>query len=48
MQVQSPGWEDLLEEGWQPIPVFLLGESHRQKSLAGYSLRGPRELDTTE
>ena len=22
---------------WQPIPVFLPGESHRQRSLAGYS-----------
>ena len=25
---------------WQPTPVFLLGKSHRQRSLAGYSLRG--------
>ena len=23
--------------GWQPTPVFLPGESHRQRSLAGYS-----------
>jgi len=22
---------------WQPSPVFLLGESHGQRSLAGYS-----------
>ena len=22
---------------WQPTPVFLLGKSHRQRSLAGYS-----------
>ena len=22
---------------WQPIPVFLLGESHRQRSLVGYN-----------
>ena len=21
---------------WQPTPVFLAGESHRQRSLAGY------------
>ena len=28
-------WEDPLEE-WQPIPVFLLGEFHGQRSLAGY------------
>ena len=25
--VQSLGWEDPLEEGWQPTPVFLPGES---------------------
>ena len=24
---------------WQPTPVFLLGESHGQRSLTGYSLR---------
>ena len=22
---------------WQPTPVFLLGEFHRERSLAGYS-----------
>ena len=33
---------------WQPTPVFLLGKSHEQWSLAGYSPRGLRELDTTE
>ena len=33
---------------WQPTPVFLLGESHGQRSLAGYSLYGCKELDTTE
>ena len=25
---------------WQPTPAFLLGESHGQRSLAGYSLWG--------
>ena len=30
---------------WQPTPVFLPGESHGQKSLAGYTLWG---RDTTE
>ena len=25
--VLSLGWEDILEEGWQPIPVFLPGEA---------------------
>ena len=29
-----------LARKWQPPPVFLPGESHGQKSLAGYSLRG--------
>ena len=33
---------------WQPTPVFLPGESHGQRSLVGYSLRGRKESDTTE
>ena len=33
---------------WQPTPVFLPGESHGQRSLAGYSPQGRRESDTTE
>ena len=33
---------------WQPNPVFLPGELHRQRSLAGYSPWGRKELDTTE
>ena len=33
---------------WQPTPVFLPGESHRQRSLAGYSAWGCKESDTTE
>ena len=33
---------------WQPIPVFLPGESHGQRSLAGYSPRGRKEWDMTE
>ena len=33
---------------WQPTPVFLPGESHGQRSLAGYSPRGRTESDTTE
>ena len=32
---------------WQPIPEFLPGKSHGQRSLAGYSPRGWKELDTT-
>ena len=33
---------------WQPTPVFLPGESHRQRSLADYSPWGHKESDTTE
>ena len=32
---------------WQPTPVFLPGESHGQKSLAGNSPWGCKELGTT-
>ena len=35
-------------KGWQPTPVFLLGESHGQRNLEGYSPWGRRESDTTE
>ena len=33
---------------WQPTPVFLPGESHGQRSLAGYSPQGRRESDMRE
>ena len=33
---------------WQPTPVFLPGKSHGQRSLAGYSAWGHKELATTE
>ena len=33
---------------WQPTPVFLLGESHGQRSLAGHSPQGREESDTSE
>ena len=45
MQVQSLGWEDPLEEGMtthSSIPE----KSHGQRSLAGYSSWGLKELDT--
>ena len=38
MHVQSLGPEDSLEEGMQPTPVFLPGESQGPRSLVGYSL----------
>ena len=33
---------------WQPTPIFLPGEFHGQRSLAGYSPWGRKESDTTE
>ena len=33
---------------WQPTSVFLFGESHRQRSLVGYSSQGRKESDMTE
>ena len=33
---------------WQPTPVFLPGESHGQRTLAGYSPWGRKELDMME
>ena len=33
---------------WQPTAVFLPGECHGQRGLAGCSPRGHRESDTTE
>ena len=33
---------------WQPTLLFLSGKFHGQKTLAGYSLCGRKELDTTE
>ena len=33
---------------WQPIPVFLPGKAHGQRSLMGYSPWDCKKLDTTE
>ena len=38
----------LWKRKWLPTPVFLPGESHGQRSLAGYSPWGCKESDTTE
>ena len=48
--VQSLGWEDppRLKRECQPTPVFLPRESLGQRSPAGYSPWGHKELDTTE
>ena len=32
---------------WQPTPVFLPGDFHGQRNLAGYSPWGRKESDTT-
>ena len=43
------GQEDPLEKGMTtPTPVFLPGEFHGQRSLAGYSPKGPKESDMTK
>ena len=47
-RVRSLGQEDPWRRAWQPTPVFLHGEAHGQRSLAGYSSWGCKELDTTE
>ena len=33
---------------WQPTPVFLPGESHGPRSLAGYSPQGHKKSNTSE
>ena len=45
--VRSLGWEDPLEKEWQPIPAFLPGEVHEQRSLVVCSPWGRKESDTT-
>ena len=52
-QVRSLGQEDSLEifpleREWQPTLVFLPGEFHGQRSLAGPSPWGHKESDMTE
>ena len=37
ISIRSLGGEDPWRRKWQPTPVFLPGESHGQRSLAGYS-----------
>ena len=44
-----PGWEKIpWRRKRQPTPVFLPGESHGQRSLAGYSPLRHKESDMTE
>ena len=44
LQIKTQMWR----RTWQPSPVFLPGEFHGQRNLAGYSPRSRKELDTTE
>ena len=48
IQVQFLGREDPLEEKIAPTPVFLLENSHGQRSLMGYSPWCQKESDRTE
>ena len=48
IRVSSPHKKIPWRRKWQPTSVFLPGESHGQKSLAGYCPWGPKELDMTE
>ena len=53
LQCWSPGFDPWVRKipwrrKWQPAPVFLPGESHGQRSLAGYSPWDSKELGTTE
>ena len=41
-------WKIPWRRKWQSIPVFLPAESHRQRSLAGYSPCSYKELNRTE
>ena len=41
-------WKIPWKRKWQSTPVFLSGKSHGQRSPAGYSPWGHKELDTTE
>ena len=47
-RVQSLGQEDPLEKAMATTLVFLPGNSHGQRSLAGYSPWSLKESDTTE
>ena len=48
MLVRFLGQEDLWRRAWQPTPVFLPGESHRQKGLVGSNPEGCKQSETTE
>ena len=45
--LRSRGQEDPYRRKWQPVPLFLHGKSHGQRTLASYSAQGCKELDMT-
>ena len=48
MQFQSLGWGDPPEKEMATAPVFLPGNFHEQRSLAGCSPWGNKKSDMTE
>ena len=46
--VRSLGQEDPWRSEWLPTSIFLPGEFHELRSLAGYSPWGCKELDLTK
>ena len=53
LQCRGPGFDPWVgkipwRRAWQPTPVFLPGESHGQRSLAGCTPCGRRESDRTK
>ena len=48
MQVLSLTQEDPLEKEWESTLALFPEESRGQRSLAGYSPEGCKEMDTTE
>ena len=48
IQVQSLDRKDPLQEGVATYSIFLPGDSHGQRSLAGYSPWGRKESDMTK
>ena len=53
LQGGRPGFDSWVgkipwRRAWQPTPVFLPGEPHGQRSLAGYSPWGRKKSDMTE
>ena len=53
LQCRRPAFDPWVEKipwrrKWQPTPVFLPGESHGQRSLAGYSPWGHEVSNMTE